>query len=176
MNSLPDDVEPLQRRMSFTATDTPPLSVTNGVAASNNRATIDKIKDFGSRFSSMVTRQAAPTLNKITTQGFLELVFYFHNQINSFFLAKLLPINETVTSLMKVIGESSSLIRSSATKSPGEDGRASPTPDTNRKRLLQEKFDDRKQALLSTQCQTKCFLLPSPDLNLIYIPNSEQNK
>jgi hypothetical protein len=67
MNSLPDEVEPLQRRMSFTAIDTPPLSVIN---ASNNRATIDKIKNFGSKFSSMVTRQAAPTLNKLTTQGF----------------------------------------------------------------------------------------------------------
>jgi len=70
MNSLPDDVEPLQRRMSFTATDTPPLSTINGTTASNNRATIDKIKNFGSRFSSMVTRQAAPTINKLTTQGF----------------------------------------------------------------------------------------------------------
>jgi hypothetical protein len=77
---------------------------------------------------------------------------------------------------MKVIGEGSSLIRSSTTKPPGEDGHASPTPEHNRKRLLQEKFDDRKQALSSTQCQTKCFFLPSPDLNLIYIPNSEQNQ
>lgn len=65
MNSLRDDVEPLQRRMSFTATDTPPLSV----VASSNRPTIDKIRNFGSRFSSMVSRQAAPTLTKLTTQG-----------------------------------------------------------------------------------------------------------
>ena len=65
MNSLRDDVEPLQRRMSFTATDTPPLSI----VSSNNRPTIDKIKNFGSRFSSMVSRQAAPTITKLTTQG-----------------------------------------------------------------------------------------------------------
>jgi hypothetical protein len=71
VDSLPDDVEPLQRRMSFTATDTPPLSTINGTTSSNNRATIDKIKDFGSKFSSMVTRQAAPTINKLTIQGFL---------------------------------------------------------------------------------------------------------
>ena len=76
MNSLRDDVEPLQRRMSFTATDTPPLST--------NQATIDKIKNFGSRFSSMVTRQAAPTFNKLTTQGFLRFLF-IHSIVISFF-------------------------------------------------------------------------------------------
>lgn len=69
MDSLPDDVEPLQRRMSFTATATPPLSTMNSTTGSNNRVTFDKIKNFGSRFSSMVTRQAAPTITKLTTQG-----------------------------------------------------------------------------------------------------------
>ena len=70
MNSLPDDVEPLQRRMSFTAIDTPPLSTINNQTTSNNRATLDKIINFGSRVSSIVTRQAAPTINKLTAQGF----------------------------------------------------------------------------------------------------------
>jgi hypothetical protein len=82
MNSLPDDVEPLQRRMSFTATDTPPL----GATTSNNRATIDKIKNFGSRFSSMVTRQAAPTINKLTTQGF-HIFFPLFLEIKIFFFS-----------------------------------------------------------------------------------------
>ncbi len=174
MNSLPDDVERLQRRMSFSATDTPPLSSINRTTISNNRATIDKIKNFGSRFSSMVTRQAAPTINKLTTQGFpISLPRLFPETY--FVLAKQLPINETVTSLLKVLGESPSLIRSGPTKTPGEDGRASPTPETNRKRLLQDKFDDRNKVLSSSHCQTKCFLLPSPDLNIIYIPNNDQN-
>ncbi|CAF4190698.1 unnamed protein product, partial [Rotaria sp. Silwood2] len=156
MNSLPDDVEPFQKRMSFSATDMPPLATISGATTSNNKATINKIKDFGSRFSSMVTRQAAPTINKLTTQ------------------AKQLPINEKVTSLLKVIGESPSLIRSGATKIGGEDGRASPTSENNRKKILQEKFDERKKDLFSLQCQTKCFLLSSPDLSIIYIPNNEQ--
>lgn len=55
--------------MSFSATDMPALVTLNRAATSNNNATIDKIKNFGSRFSSMVTRQAAPTINKLTTQG-----------------------------------------------------------------------------------------------------------
>ncbi|CAF3617305.1 unnamed protein product [Rotaria sordida] len=155
MNSLPDDVEPFQKRMSFSATDMPPLATISDAATSNNKATINKIKDFGSRFSSMVTRQAAPTINKLTTQ------------------AKQLPINEKVTSLLKVIGDSPSLIRAGTTKFVAEEGRASPTPD-NRKKMLQEKFDERKKELTSIQCQTKCFLLPSPDLTIIYIPNNEQ--
>ncbi len=64
--------------MSFSATDMPPLSTINAGMTSNNRATFDKIKNFGSRFSSMVTRQAAPTINRLTTQGFpifLSLLF-----------------------------------------------------------------------------------------------------
>ena len=77
---------------------------------------------------------------------------------------------------MKVFGEGSSLMRSSATKPPNEDGRASPAPEANRKRLLQEKLDDRKQNLPLIQCQSKCFFLFSPDLHDIYIPNSEQNQ
>jgi len=76
MDSLPDDVEPLQRRMSFTATATPPLSTMNNTTLANNRATFDKIKNFGSRFSSMVTRQTAPTINKLTIQGFLNCFFF----------------------------------------------------------------------------------------------------
>ncbi len=59
-------------------------------------------------------------------------------------------------------------------KSTGEDGRASPPTETNRKKLLQDKFEERKNNLSSMQCQTKCFLLPSPDLNIIYIPNNDQ--
>jgi len=59
-------------------------------------------------------------------------------------------------------------------KSTGEDGRASRPTETNRKKLLQEKFEERKNNLSSIQCQTKCFLLPSPDLNIIYIPNNDQ--
>lgn len=179
MDSLPDDVEPLQRRMSFTATATPPLSAMNGAAASNNRATFDKIKNFGSRFSLIVTRQAAPTINKLTTQGFLIFFSLFCFQIKSlllFFSAKQLPINETVNSFLKVIGDGQSLIRSNATtKSPNDDGRASPTTETNRKKILQDKFDEREKDLASMQCQTKCFLLPSPDLKIIYIPNNDQN-
>jgi len=92
------------------------------------------------------------------------------------FLAKQLPINETVTSFLKVIGDSPSLIRSTATKTTGDDGYASPPTETNRKKILQDKFDERKKDLFSTQCQTKCFLLPSPDLTIIYIPNNDQNK
>ncbi len=89
MNSLPDDVEPFQKRMSFSATDMPSLATINGATTSNNNATIDKIKNFGSRFSSMVTRQAAPTINKLTTQGsILDLrsskrklcLFFFHSK------------------------------------------------------------------------------------------------
>lgn len=87
-----------------------------------------------------------------------------------------MPINEKVTSFLKVIGESPSLILSGTTKSAGEDGRASPTLENNRKKILQEKFDERKKELSVSQCQTKCFLLPSPDLSLIYIPNDEQNE
>ncbi|CAM4766731.1 unnamed protein product [Rotaria magnacalcarata] len=157
MNSLPDSVEPLQKRMSFSATDMPSLAAMNNVKTSNNKAAISKIKDFGSRFSSMVTRQAAPTFNRLTTQ------------------AKQLPINEKVASLLKAIGDGSSLIRANTTKTGGDDGRASPTSENNRKKLLQEKFDERKNDLSSLSCQTKCFLLPSPDLSLIYIPNHEPN-
>jgi len=74
MNSLPDDVEPLQRRMSFSATDTPPLSVLNGnstatTTTQSNLIGFDKLRTFGSKVSSLVTRQAAPTINKLTTQG-----------------------------------------------------------------------------------------------------------
>ena len=174
MNSLPDDVEPFQKRMSFSATDMPSLATINKVVTSTNTATIDKIKNFGTRFSSMVTRQAAPTINKLTTQGLF--FFFYREKIIDFFSAKQLPINETVTSLLKAIGDTPSLIRASTTKSTGEDGRASPTPENSRKRLLQEKFDERKKELSSTQCQTKCFLLPLPELNIIYIPNHDQNK
>lgn len=92
-----------------------------------------------------------------------------------FLLAKQLPINETVTSLLKVIGEGPSLIRTGATKSGGDDDRASPTADNSRKKLLQEKFDQRKKDLSSEKCQTKCFLLPSTDLSIIYIPTNDQN-
>ncbi len=92
-----------------------------------------------------------------------------------FLIAKQLPLNETVSSLLKVIGDSSSLIRSGATKSAGDDGRASPTTENSRKRILQDKFDERKKDLSSAQCQTKCFLLPSTDLSIIYIPNNDQN-
>jgi hypothetical protein len=176
MNSLPDDVEPFQKRMSFSATDMPALATINSAATSNNKAAIDKLKYFGSRFSSMVTKQAAPTINKLTTQGFLVFLSHLKRQF-IFLLAKQLPINETVASLLKVIGDgSSSLVRSTATKSTGEDGRASPTHERNRRQLLQEKFDERKKDLYSTQCRTKCFLLPLPDLNIIYIPNNDQNK
>ncbi|CAF1071848.1 unnamed protein product [Adineta steineri] len=158
VNSLPDDVEPFQKRMSFSATEMPALATINNATTSNNTATLDKIKNFGSRFSSMVTRQAAPTFNKITTQ------------------AKQLPINETVSSLLKVIGDSSSMIRASAIKTIGDDERSSATQENSRKRILQDKFDERKKDLSSTQCQTKCLLLPSTDLSIIYIPNSDQNK
>ncbi|CAF1417170.1 unnamed protein product [Rotaria sp. Silwood1] len=156
INSLPDDVEPFQKRMSFSATDMPPLATISDVKTSNSKATINKIKDFGSRFSSMVSRQAVPTINKLTTQ------------------AKQLPINEKVTSLLKVIGESPSLILSGTIKIEGDNDRASPTFENNRKKILQEKFDERKKDLSSIQCQTKCFLLSSPDLTLIYTPNNEQ--
>ncbi|CAF1112491.1 unnamed protein product [Adineta steineri] len=144
--------------MSFSATEMPALATINNATTSNNTATLDKIKNFGSRFSSMVTRQAAPTFNKITTQ------------------AKQLPINETVSSLLKVIGDSSSMIRASAIKTIGDDERSSATQENSRKRILQDKFDERKKDLSSTQCQTKCLLLPSTDLSIIYIPNSDQNK
>lgn len=166
MNSLRDDVEPLQRRMSFTATDTPPLSV----VTSNNQATIDKIKNFGSRFSSLVSRQAAPTINKLTTQGFLSSFPFLLECCFFLLLAKSIPINETVSSFLKVISES----RSNPSKPAVDDGRVSPTPESNRKRLLQEKFEERKHELSSMHCQTKCFLFPSPDLTIIYIPNSQQ--
>ncbi|UJR10843.1 hypothetical protein I4U23_015031 [Adineta vaga] len=157
MNSLPDDVEPFQRRMSISVTEMPPLATMNRESTSNNTATIDKIKNFGSRFSSMVSRQAAPTFNKLTTQ------------------AKQIPINETVTSLLKVIGDSSSMIRSSTIKLAGDDERTLATSENTRKRILQEKFDERKKNLMTTQCQTKCYLLPATDLTIIYIPNNDQN-
>ena len=69
MDSLPEDVETFQKRMSFSATDTPALLTLQENANSSNKATLDKLKNFGSRFSSMVTRQAAPTFNKLTSQG-----------------------------------------------------------------------------------------------------------
>jgi hypothetical protein len=177
MNSLPDDVEPMQKRMSFSATDMPALETLNKVVASNNKAALDKLRNFGSKVSSIVTRQAAPTINKLTTQGFLFIYFYLKRKL-IFFSAKQLPINETVTSLFKVIGDgSSSLVRSSATKSTGDDGRGSPTHENSRKRILQNKFDEREKDLCSTQCRTTCLLLPIPDLNLIYMPNNnDQNK
>ena len=74
-----------------------------------------------------------------------------------------------MSSFLKVIGESPSLIRSNS-RNPIDDGRNSPTPESNRKRLLQEKFEERKKDLSSIPCQTKCFLFPSPDLTIIYIP------
>ena len=43
---------------------------------SSLRICIDKIKNFGSKFSSMVTRQAAPTINKLTTQGLFLFLFF----------------------------------------------------------------------------------------------------
>lgn len=77
-----------------------------------------------------------------------------------------------MSSLLKVIGESPSLIRSNPNaRNPLDDGRISPTPESNRKRLLQEKFEERKKDLSSNSCQTKCFLFPSPDLTIFYIPN-----
>lgn len=77
---MPDDIEPLQKRMSFSATDMPSLVTINANTPSNNKTTINKIKDFGSRFSSMVTRQAAPTINKLTTQGFIYFVALHENK------------------------------------------------------------------------------------------------
>lgn len=59
----------LQKRMSFSATDVPPVTTLHSTSTSANKAAIDKIKSFGSKFSSMVTRQAAPTITKLTTQG-----------------------------------------------------------------------------------------------------------
>ncbi|CAF0980100.1 unnamed protein product [Adineta ricciae] len=154
MNSLPDDVEPFQRRMSISVTEMPSLEAINNEISPNNKPTLDRIKNFGSRFSSMVMRQAAPTLNKLSSQ------------------AKQIPINETVSSLLKVIGDSSAMIRSNATKPSEEDERSSSTPENTRKRILQEKFDERKKNLLAEQCQTKCYLLPANDLMIIYIPNN----
>lgn len=90
-------------------------------------------------------------------------------------LAKQLPINETVTSFFKSIGENPSSIRSNTSKSANDDERISSTTETNRKKLLQDKFDEREKDLSSIKCQTKFFLLPSPDLKLIYIPNNDQN-
>ena len=97
------------------------------------------------------------------------------------FLAKLLPINETVSSLLKVIGESPSLIRSTAMRTAagggggGDDGRVSPTIENSRKRMLQEKFDQRKKDLCSSRCQCKVFLLPASDLTVVYVPSHESN-
>jgi len=83
-----------------------------------------------------------------------------------------LPINETVNSFLKVINEGQSLIRSSGTARSSDDDRASPTLESNRKKLLQDKYDERKKDLINSNCQSTCFLLPSADLNLIYIPNN----
>ena len=173
MNSLPDDVEPFQRRMSISVTEMPSLETINNETSSNNKATLDRIKNFGSRFSSMVTRQAAPTLNKLTSQG-LFVSLSFHSSVKTYFSfsAKQIPINETVTSLLKVIGDSSAMIRANATKTTGDDERSSSTAENTRKRILQEKFDERKKNLLTAQCQTKCYLLPASDLMIIYIPNN----
>ena len=70
ISSLPDDVESLQNRMSFTATDVPPLMTINDDITSNDKAAMGKIRNFGSRFSSMIIRQAAPKINKLAAQGF----------------------------------------------------------------------------------------------------------
>ena len=182
MSSLPDDGEPFQKRMSFCATDVPSLPSVNTGIPSNSQATIERIKLFGSRFSSLMTRQAAPTFTKFTTQGALTRsststgVRCFHS------LAKLLPINETVSSLLKVIGESPALIRSTAMKTAGgggggggDDGRVSPTIENGRKRILQEKFDQRKKDLCASRCQSKVFLLPATDLTVVYVPIYESN-
>ena len=67
-----------------------------------------------------------------------------------------------MASLLKVLG--------------GEEGRLSSTSENSRKKTLQEKFDGRKCDLSARQCQTSCFLLPSPDLTLIYVPNDQQNQ
>jgi hypothetical protein len=72
---LPDELEQFQKRMSFSATDTPSSTTNDERAAATNNPTIDKIKQFGSRFSSMVTRQTAPTINKFTSQGVRSLFF-----------------------------------------------------------------------------------------------------
>jgi hypothetical protein len=177
MSSLPDDGEPFQKRMSFCATDVPSLPTVNTTSPSTSQATIDKLKLFGSRFSSLMTRQAAPTFTKLTTQGTLTCSSLFSHENSLHALAKLLPINETVSSLLKVIGESPSLIRSTAmrTGGVGDDGRVSPTIENSRKRILQEKFDQRKKDLCSTHCQSKVFLLPASDLTVVYVPINESN-
>lgn len=101
--------------------------------------------------------------------------------INDIDLAKQIPINETVTSLWKAIGETPQLMRgATSTSTPkltvnNEDGRSSPTIENSRKRLLQEKFDQRKADLISSQCKTRCFLLPAPDLTILYIPTNQNN-
>ena len=120
MSSLPDNSEPFQKRMSFSATDVPSLPTVNTGSPSNSQATIERLKLFGSRFSSLMTRQAAPTFTKLTTQGALTCSPIFSHERCVHALAKLLPINETVSSLLKVIGESPSLIRSTAMKTAGK--------------------------------------------------------
>ena len=85
-----------------------------------------------------------------------------------------MPINETLTSVLKVINEGQSLIRSSTTRPLNDDERLSQTSETNRKKILQDKFDERENDLSSKQCQTKCYFLPSADLTIIYIPNNQQ--
>lgn len=88
-------------------------------------------------------------------------------------------MNGTVSSLLKVIGDSPSFIRSnvsSTVKSTNnEDDRASQPIETNKKRVLQDKFEQRKLDLISKQCQTRCFLLPSPDTAILYTPSENRN-
>lgn len=49
INSLTDDVEPFQKRMSVSVTEMPPLATINGGAsASNSAATLNKLATQGS--------------------------------------------------------------------------------------------------------------------------------
>lgn len=112
------------------------------------------------------------------------MCFVFLHKICRFVLAKQLPINETVTSIWKAIGETPQLMRGSAAsgtttpKTIGTEGdeRSSSIAEPTRKRLLQEKFDQRKAELISSQCKTKCFLLPAPDLSVLYIPTANDQQ
>lgn len=83
-----------------------------------------------------------------------------------------------MASLMKVIGDSSSMIRAGITKptAGGDDERVAATSENTRRGLLQDKFEKRKEKLIGGECQTKCYLLPATDLTVTYIPSSDQNK